>query len=264
MARTPGSVVVRFLSGVRLLGSGLRLWITDPRMMLVGAIPALIVTAVYLGGIVLLVGNLEPVADAVTPFADDWNEGARTVVRAVATLALLAAALLLFVYTFTAVTLAVGSPFYERISRTVEARLGGVADPVESTFWRGVGRGIGDAARVLSATVGVALLLVVLGFVPVVGQTVVPVLGALAGGWFIALELTGFAFEARGIGGSAKRRALGVDRARTLGFGVATYLVFFVPFASVVFMPAAVAGATLLARSAAASVPPPAAPAVAG
>ena len=35
--------VRRFLSGVGLLGSGLRLWITDPRLMLTGAVPALIV-----------------------------------------------------------------------------------------------------------------------------------------------------------------------------------------------------------------------------
>ena len=234
-----------------MLGSGLKMWLTDPRIMLMGAIPALIVTAVYLTGIVLLASNVDGLAAWLTPFADEWTETGRVVVRAAVSLALLAAALLVFVYTFTAITLAIGSPFYEKISRKVEARLGGIDSPVELGFWRGVGRGLVDALRVLATTLGVAVVLLALGFIPVVGQTIVPVLGALTGGWLLALELTGFAFEARGFTGSAKRRALAADRARTLGFGVVTYLVFFVPFAAVVIMPAAVAGATMIARDAA-------------
>jgi len=251
----------RFFGGVRLLGSGLRMWITDPRMMLLGAVPALIVTAVYIGGVVLLASHLDGIAAAATPFADTWDEGARTAVRATVTLAMLAAALLIFVYTFTTVTLAVGSPFYERISRKVEARLGGIDSPVELPFWRGVGRGILDSVRILITTLGVAVLLLLFGFIPLVGQTLVPVVAALAGGWFLALELTAFAFEARGIDGSSKRRALSADRATTLGLGVATYLVFFIPFAAVIVMPAAVAGGTLLARRAVAGTAPAVIPA---
>jgi CysZ protein len=247
---TGASVPARFFSGVRLLGSGLRMWITDPRIMLMGALPALIVAVVYLAGFIVLAANAEAIAGAVTPFARDWGETMRTVVRAAATIALIGVALLLVVYTFTAVTLAIGSPFYERISRKVEARLGGIDSPVELAFWPGLGRGILDGLRVLVATLGVAVLLFAFGFIPVIGQTVVPVLGALAGGWFIALELSGFAFEARAITGTQKRRMLRADRAATLGFGVATYLVFFIPFAAVITMPAAVAGGTMLARTA--------------
>ena len=247
---------VRFLGGVRLLGSGLKMWITDPRIMLLGAVPALIVTAVYIGGVVLLASHLDGIASAATPFADTWDEGPRTAVRAAVTLAMLAAALLVFVYTFTTVTLAIGSPFYERISRKVEARLGGIDSPVELPFWRGVGRGVLDSARILFTTIGVAVLLLMFGFIPLVGQTLVPVLAAVAGGWFLALELTAFAFEARGFDGTRKRRALSADRATTLGLGVATYLVFFIPFAAVIVMPAAVAGGTMLARRAVTSPAP--------
>ena len=92
--------------------------------------------------------------------------------------------------------------------------------------------------------------LLLLGFIPVLGQTVVLVLGALVGGWFLTLELTGFAFQARGLVLRDRRRALGARRARTLGFGVLTYLLFLVPFGAVIVMPAAVAGATLLSRDA--------------
>jgi CysZ protein len=245
--------MTRFFSGVALLGSGLRLWITDPRLMLTGALPALIVALVYGAGITALLLNADGVAAAITPFADDWDTSWRGLVRGVAVLALVIAAVLLVIATFTAVTLGVGGPFYESISRRVEVRLGDAPEPVDAGFWRGVARGLGETTRVLATTAAIGIVLFALGFVPVAGQTVVPVVGAFTGGWFLALELSAFAFEARGISGRDKRRMLGADRARTLGLGVATYLLFLVPFAAVVVMPAAVAAGTRLAREAAAA-----------
>ena len=41
---------------------------------------------------------------------------------------------------------------------------------------------------------------------------------------------------------------LGSRRALTLGFGVATWLLFLVPLGAIIVMPAAVAGATMLSR----------------
>jgi CysZ protein len=76
------------------------------------------------------------------------------------------------------------------------------------------------------------------------------VLGALFGGWFLALELTGFAFDARGLSLGEQRRMLRRSRSTTLGFGVVTYLLFLIPLVAVIAMPAAVAGATMLARNA--------------
>jgi len=245
--------VRRFFSGVRLLASGLRLWITDPRLMLTGAIPALIVFLVYAAGIVALAVNADSIAAAVTPFATGWDATLREVVRAVAGAALLVGGVLLVVFTFTAVTLAIGGPFYEAISRRVEAKLGDAPQPVEPGFWASLGRGLAETLRVLATTAGIAIALFALGFIPLVGQTVVPVLAALTGGWFLALELSAFAFEARGISGRSKRRMLSADRPRTLGLGVVTYLLFLVPFAAVIVMPAAVAAGTRLAREAVAA-----------
>ena len=242
--------VRRFLSGVGLLGSGLRLWITDPRLMLTGAVPALIVFLVYAAGIVALAFNADSIAAAVTPFASDWDTTLRDVVRAVAGAALLVGGVLLVVFTFTAVTLAIGGPFYEAISRRVEVRLGDAPVPVEPGFWAGLARGLTETLRVLATTAGIAVVLFGLGFIPLLGQTAVPVLAALTGGWFLSLELTAFAFEARGVPGRSKRRMLSADRPRTLGLGVVTYLLFLVPFAAVIVMPAAVAAGTRLAREA--------------
>lgn len=235
-----------FFGGVGLLLQGFHAYATQPRLMWLGALPALIVGLVYTAGVVLLAFNLDALVTVVTPFARGWE--LEPLVRIAAGLAIVALAVVLLVYTYTAITLAVGDPFYERIWRAMERSLGDAPAELQESAWTGISRGIGNGLRLLIATLMTSLLLFGLGFIPVVGQTLVPVIGAFFGGWFLTLELTGFAFDARGLRLRDRRRLLGANRAETLGFGVACYLLFLVPFAAVVVMPAAVAGATLLAR----------------
>lgn len=235
-----------FFGGVGILLTGFRTYATRPRLMWLGALPALIVGAVYTVGIVLVAINLDALVTLVTPFARGWE--LEPLVRIAAGLALFALVVILFVYTYAAITLAVGDAFYERIWRAVEATIGDPPPELAESTWAGVRRGVGNGIRLLLLTLLTSLVLFGFGFIPVVGQTVVPVIGALFAGWFLALELTGFAFDARGLRLRDRRRILGANRARTVGFGVACYLLFLVPFAAVVVMPAAVAGATHLAR----------------
>jgi len=244
------SVIRRFFDGTTYLGRGLKMWGSDPRLMLFGALPALIVAAVYLAALIVLFVNAPALAEWATPFADGWPEGWRTTARFAAIVTVVGLGSLLVVYTYTAITLAVGDPFYEKIWRSVENRLGGIQNEVEVPFWPAVRRGILDTVRILVATAAIGLGLFVLGFIPIVGQTVVPVAGAAVAGWFLAIELTGTAFDARGRTLKDRRRALSAIRPTALGFGMASYLVFLIPFGAVFVMPAAVAGATLLAREA--------------
>lgn len=246
----------RFLAGTVYLGRGLRLWGTSPRIMLLGAVPALVVGAVYVTAIVLLASSLPEVVAWATPFADTWSEAAGTAVRAAVGVAIVVAVVLLAVVTFAVVTLAVGDPFYERIARHVEVRLGDAPTGEGTGFWRGLWSGI----RLLATTAAIGLLLFVCGFIPVIGQIVVPVAGAAVGGWFLVRELTGFAFDARDVRAGDRRRMLGARRAEGLGLGILTYVLFLVPLAAVVIMPAAVAGATMFARDALAETPESAAP----
>ncbi|WP_198411010.1 EI24 domain-containing protein [Cryobacterium sp. TMT1-3] len=240
-----------FLAGAGFLGRGLRMWGTSPRLMLLGALPAFIVGIVYLAGIILLLINLETLAAWLTPFATDWAEPWRTGLRAVAGVAVAIAGILVLAYTFVAVTLLVGDPFYERIWRAVEARLGDA--PVETQ--RGILRSVADALRLVGVAVLVALVLLLCGLIPGLGQLIALILGALFGGWILALELTGFAFDARGFTLTQRRRMLRARRPRSLGFGVLTYVLFLIPGAAVIVMPAAVAGAALLSRDLIAAMP---------
>ena len=237
-----------FFAGVGILGQGLRVWVTAPKLMLLGIIPAIIVAAVILTALVLLAMNVDSLAVWATPFADDWDPTLGAAFRILVIVAFLILAIQLVVYTFTAVTLGVGDAFYEKIWRHVERTLGDAPAEPQVGFWRSVGRGVADALRLLVPSVLLGILLFALGLIPVVGQVSAAVLGAFVGGWFLTIELTTRAFEARGFTLRERRRMLGSRRAMTLGFGVATWLLFLVPLGAIVVMPAAVAGATMLTR----------------
>ncbi|MFF4878329.1 EI24 domain-containing protein [Micromonospora sp. NPDC000668] len=241
-------VVGRFFAGVGLLLRGLGLYVRSPGMMLLGIVPALISGALFVAAIATLAYFVDDIAALVTPFADDWSTTARNLVRVIAGLAILGLGGLLGVLTFTAVTLVIGDPFYEKISERVEERLGGTPGAVEVSFWPSLRRSIADSVRLVALAALVGIPLFVAGFIPVVGQTVVPVIGAAVGGWFLALELVGAPFYRRGMRLPDRRSVLKADRPMALGFGVAVFVCFLIPLGAVLIMPAAVAGATLLAR----------------
>lgn len=249
-AAATGGAVRQFALGVSLLGRGAGLVLRTPRLLGLGLLPALLAGLLYAAALVALIAYLPEISRAMTGLAGDWSGGWRDLLQVLGGVALLGAALLLGVLTFTAVTLLIGDPFYERISERVEHRYGGVPDAVEVASWRSLARGLTDSLRLIGVSILCGIPLFVLGFVPVVGQTVVPVLGALVGGWLLALELTGPPFQRRGGRLRDRRRVLRANRPLALGFGVAVFLCFLVPLGAILAMPAAVAGAALLARRA--------------
>jgi CysZ protein len=238
-----------FFRGVGMLLRGLSLYGRNPRLVALGILPALITGAVFVGAYVTLAVFADNLAGWVTPFAEDWTSAARSTVRALAEIAFLGAGALIAVLVFTATTLIIGDPFYEKISELVEARLDGRPPTVDEVpWWRSLRRSIADSLRLLLVSVPVGIVLFACGFIPVVGQTVVPVIGALVGGWLLALELVGAPFYRRGMRLRQRRAALRTRRWLALGFGVAVFVCFLIPLGALLAMPAAVAGGTLLAR----------------
>ncbi|SEU45551.1 EI24 domain-containing protein [Nonomuraea wenchangensis] len=207
-----------------------------------GLIPALIAFAVYVVALIFLGMYAFELAEFLTPFADAWSW--QGVFRTLVGIVLFAGGLALAVVTFTAVTLAIGEPFYERLSAAADP----LDDEIEQPWWRTLPRSIRDSLVTLCYVLLFTLPLFVLGFVPVLGQTVVPVLGAAVSGFFLTVELTTLALERRGVARKERFRLLRANMGVTLGFGVAVFVLFLVPFVAVIAMPAAVAGAAFLVR----------------
>ncbi|WP_282943720.1 EI24 domain-containing protein [Cellulomonas endometrii] len=233
------------VEGVRLLGRGWGWWRRRPGAMARGLIPAAVVGAFVLAALITLVVNLDVVGEGLTPFADGWSPGLERAAELAAQGVVLAGALVLVVVTFTALTLAVGEPFYDRIWRAVEQDVTGAVPQEPTGFWRGAADGLALLTRGLVA----AALAGALGLVPVVGAALGWTAGVVLTGWLLAHELTSRALLARGVDRRGRNAVLRAHRGRTLGFGVATQLCFLVPGGAVATMPAAVVGATLLAQS---------------
>jgi CysZ protein len=245
-SRTSGSR--SFLGGVGDFLRGFRVWGTSPGLMALGAVPALIVGVVVLALLTLLALNLPVLTEWLTPFAQDWDELWRSSVRLAVAAALFVIAVLLAVSTFTALTLAVGDPFYERIWLGAERRLGSFDEPKELGFWPSLRRGIASGSRLVGLSVLLGIAVFALGLVPVVGGVLGFALGAVGGGWLIAAELLARPFDSRAIDSREQRRLRRRSTGRVLGFGVAVYVLFLLPFGALFATPAAVAGSAVLAR----------------
>ncbi|MGR2753328.1 EI24 domain-containing protein [Agromyces arachidis] len=232
-------------AGARTLLRGFGFWRVDPGVMLLGLVPAAIVFAGLVWGLVALGVGLPGLVDWATPFADGWDSFLQGAFRALVAVVVFAGAAVLAFVTFTALTLIVGDPFYERIWKAVEGHLGGDAPGEGPSFWSGVRGGL---VLLLQGALS-ALAVAAVGFVPVVGSVLAAVLGAVLTGRILARELSARALDARGLTGAERRALYRRHRWRLLGFGVATQLCFLIPLGAIATMPAAVAGATMLARS---------------
>ena len=242
------AAAAELMMGAGLLARGLSLIARRPRLFLLGAIPPAITSVIFTGLLIALITQLDPAVEWLTPFADGWARGAATTIRVLVGGALVAGAVLVMVISFTTLTLALGSPLYDKLSESVEREFGDVPELDESVA-RGIFRALRQAVGLIAVAALGALLLFATGFVPVIGQTVVPVVSAIFGGWMLGIELVGSPFERRGWLRLADRRAaMRTRRLRVLGFAVPTFLLLAIPFVGVVVFPIATAGGTILAR----------------
>ena len=237
-----------FLAGVRFFGQALGILLRSPRLLLLGALPAVLTALLLLGGMIALVFLVDNLAVLVTPFADDWAEGVRAAVRVAAGVALFAAAMVVALISFSALTIAVGGPFYEHIAEKVEDDLGDPPSETELPWWRLLWMGLRDGLVLVARSLVFTIPLLVAGFVPVLGQTLVPVLLALVTAWFLSLELVAVSFYRRGMNLRQRRAALSQRRALAVGLGLPASLLCAIPLAAIVAMPVAFVGGVLVAR----------------
>jgi CysZ protein len=231
-----------------MFGQGLGILLRSPRLLLIGALPAVLTTLLLFGGLIALAYWIDDLAALVTPFADDWTTGWQTSTRVAAGVAMFGGALAISLIGFSALTIAVGGPFYEHIAEKVEDDLGGVPRPVELPWWRLLGMGLRDGLALILRSLMFTIPLLLAGFIPVVGQTVVPVLLVLVTAWFLALELIGVPFYRRGMDLKQRRLLMRKRRALALGLGLPASLLCTIPLAAIIVMPVAFVGGVLVAR----------------
>ncbi|WP_329412209.1 EI24 domain-containing protein [Nocardia vinacea] len=216
----------------------------------IGLLPGLITLVLYVAALIGLPFVAVDFVEWATPFADDWDSPWLGIFRGFLLLFVFALGLLLAVITFTAVTLLIGQPFYEKLSEQVDISesADGTAPESGLPLIRELWISTRDSIRLLARALIWAVLLLALGFIPVLGQTVVPVIAVFVTGFFLTQELTSVAQARRRIEVREQLILLRSRRKLVWGFGVPLALAFLIPFVAVFLMPGAVAGATLMVR----------------
>ncbi|NBM17813.1 EI24 domain-containing protein [Streptomyces sp. GC420] len=237
-------------TGFGYLMKGQRWVVRSGRRYGLGLLPGLITLVLYAGALTALAFWADDLVAWSTPFAGGWGSPWTGLFRGLLTALLWALSLLLSVITFTAVTLLVGQPFYESLSEQVErdADEDGVVPESGLPLWRELVISARESLAVLARVALYGVLLFAAGFLPVLGQTLVPAIGFCVTGYFLTQELTAVAFQRRRVSLKERLAVLRGRRMLALGFGVPLTLAFLVPLAAVFLMPGAVAGATLMAR----------------
>lgn len=235
-----------FPRGFFLLLRGSRLFIRYPRLLKLVLIPFLINVATFSLAVYFglqffhdFVVNLLPQGDAwywVVIYYALW-----------VTVGLLT--LVLVFFCFTVVGNLIASPFNELLSERIESLLLPEAE-AEPFSLRAFGR---DMLRVwsvelkkMSLFVVAMLLLLLLNFLPVVGNLLYGVLAVLLTLFFLALEYFAFVHERKKRDFRYQRQYLMQRKQLVLGFAVGVLLMLAIPFLQLVCIPLAVAGATLL------------------
>lgn len=243
------NLITEAVGGAALLAHGARLLLKRPRLFLLGAVPPLIMSVVFAALLVVLITRLGAISSAITPFADGWADAARTTIHVLAGIGVLGGTMLVMIISFSTLTMALGAPVYDKISEAVDAELSDGLPEVTESWTSSVPRALKQSVILIAISVAAALPLFAAQFLPVVGQTVVPVISACFGGWMLCFELIGPSFERRGYRRLAQRRAaMQRRRWRTLGFSVPCFLLLAIPFLAVVIFPVATAGGVLLTR----------------
>ncbi len=236
-------------SGVGTLLRGLGAVLRKPKLFLLGAAPPLIMSVLFLIALLALFGRIEGITAWMTPFAEGWDSAWQTALRATLGIVIIAGAILVMVVGFTGITLALGSPLYDKISEDVEEVLGNAPPEDDEPLVSSALRGIRQSLTLVLISLVVAIPLFAAGFIPVVGQTVVPVISTIVGAWLLCAEMVASAFDRRGLRKLRDRqRHMSGHKARVLGFSVPTFLLLAIPFVAVAVFPAAAAGGTILAR----------------
>lgn len=156
--------------------------------------------------------------------------------------------LLVFSYLFSTITNLISAPFCGLLAEQLEKSLTG--QPLPDTGILGI---VKDLPRIMSREwrklmyyLPRALVLVLLFFVPGIGQTVAPLLWFLFSAWMLAIQYCDYPFDNHKISFADMRKALRARRADNLQFGALVSLFTMIPILNLVILPVAVCGATAM------------------
>ena len=161
-------------------------------------------------------------------------------------------ALVIYAFTFTLFANLIGSPFYGIIAERVIALERGDRDETQTsasallaTAWGSFCRELQIIAYMLPRTLGIALVTVVISFVPVI-NILAPLIAGSWAAWSLALQYMDYPGDSDRQSFAEVRQRAGKQRLLSLSFGLSALAAAAIPLVNLLLLPATVIGGTLL------------------
>jgi CysZ protein len=161
-------------------------------------------------------------------------------------------ALVIYSFTFTLFANLIGSPFYGIIAERVIALERDVIDETSTstsallaTAWGSFCRELQIIAYMLPRTLGIALLTVMISFVPVI-NILAPLIAGSWAAWSLALQYMDYPGDSDKLSFAEVRQRAGRQRLLSLSFGLSALVAAAIPLVNLLLLPATVIGGTLM------------------
>lgn len=230
------------LRGPATFWHGIKWIFAHPKYLFLGLLPAVFSGLILGTAILILILSSGAIAGLLGPVVAGLWAWLATAIIVGFQIALIAGGVVLGYVLFVAVTLAVGDPIYSKIAEEIALEKGGAFPEAPWSV------GIKDALKLAGKGAVVALVAFILGLIPAVGGVLSFIVTWLFVPFFLAEDLFGRTLVPSLLDPQRKAELLRKDKGPVWAFGALCQLIFTIPILSVIFMPASVAGASLLAQ----------------
>jgi len=206
--------------------------------------PILLNIVLMVGLFGLFVTQISGMIDWVMAFLPDWLAWMSSVMFIASLVMILTA----FYFSFTMLSGFIAAPFNGLLAEKVEKMLTGevMIDTNMSDFIKDIPRMLLREWQKLIYSLPKYIALFLFGFIPFLGQTVVPIIAFIFGAWMMAIQYCDYPFDNHKIAFHAMRFKLAQNRIQSLTFGALITLCTLVPIINLVVIPVAVCGATAM------------------
>ncbi|MGC6247668.1 sulfate transporter CysZ [Bisgaard Taxon 45] len=174
----------------------------------------------------------------------DWLSWLSSILLIIAILMIL----VLFYFMFTTLSGFIAAPFNGLLAEKVEKMLTG-EQLEEGSAWdfvKDIPRMLGREWQKLLYSLPKLIILFLLGFVPVLGQSLIPIIVTLFTAWMMAIQYCDYPFDNHKVPFFVMKTELAEKRTLSLTFGGLVMLCTFIPLVNLVVIPVAVCGATAM------------------
>lgn len=190
------------------------------------------------------VANISDIIDGIIGYIPDWLAWLSGILLAFSVFMIL----ILFYFGFTTLSGFIAAPFNSLLAEKVEKMLTGenLIETNSMDFIKDIPRMLGREWQKLCYSLPKLIGLFLLSFIPVLGQSIVPVLTFLFTAWMMAIQYCDYPFDNHKIPFYIMRNELGEKRTLSLTFGSLVTFCTFVPIVNLIIIPVAVCGATAM------------------